>query len=165
MGLWWLLAIIVADALIAIAAGPAIAAAVLLVGIGYLMLRTLRTESGRVGFRVFVATPSRARTRLTAGGLIAGILVLALVTKSVLPLVIWGAVILGVGFLMLDDSTAAVTNSASILAGRPIAPTARGRKRITLDHITPERRRQSWLSFLTMLGIVVFAGVLAIVHG
>ena len=113
----------------------------------------------------FLGTPSRARTRLVVGGLIAGILLIELFTESVVPLLIWGALLLGVGLLMLDDSTGAMTNNASILAGRPIAVTARGRKHVTVHHITPEKRRERWLLFLTVLAVWAFVTVFAIVHG
>jgi hypothetical protein len=99
------------------------------------------------------------------GGLIAGILLIELLTESVVPLLILGALLLGIGILMLDDSTGAITNNASILAGRPVAVTARGRKQITVHHITPEIRRERWLLFLIVLALWAFVAVFAIVHG
>jgi hypothetical protein len=78
------------------------------------------------------------------------------------PLAAWVVVVVAVTLLLLHDGLGPVTNSASVLTGRPIALTARGRELAAAADITPEQRRQSRLMALTALGIVVVAFLLVI---
>jgi hypothetical protein len=108
-----------------------------------------------------LTTPSGLRTRVVVAGLVAVALALIVLVDSVVPLVVWGGVMFASTMLLLDDSTGRVTNNASILAGRPIAPTARGREPISLDHLTREQRRDAWILFPTLIAILLVAAVAA----
>lgn len=160
MRLTWVLAIVLADAVLALVAGPVVAAAALLVPAAYLAARTVAREGGGGTIGSFVTTPSRPRTRLVLGVLLAGMVAVVVLTQSVVALLGWGAVMFATTLLLLDDSTGSVTNNASILSGRPVAPTARGRGRIRVDHVTPEKRREVWLTLVPVVAIVALTVVL-----
>jgi hypothetical protein len=120
-----------------------VAAVALLVPAAYLAVRAMLRERADGTLGSLVKTPSRARTRLVVGALLAGMVAIVILTGNVAALLGWGAVMLATTLLLLDDSTGSVTNNASILSGRPVAPTARGRGRIRVDHVTPEKLARS----------------------
>ncbi len=110
----------------------------------------------------FLSGPSRARSQVVLGLLIAGALLLQLV-DSVVPLLVWAVLSAGVVLLMLHpDHEDGAVNIISILAGRPIALTARARQRMTLHHIRPEQRRLIRLLGLVPLAFIVVAIVLGV---
>ncbi len=82
---------------------------------------------------------------------------------TLVPLLVWMIVSAGIAGLMFHDGTGAATNTASILAGRPIAVTSHGREQITLSHITAQRRREFRLAVVVVLAIVLVGAVLVVV--
>jgi hypothetical protein len=129
-----------------------------------------RSETWRAGLRSFLTTPSRARTHVVAGGHFVGVIVINVLVFA--GPVTWGLVtavavattllIVISAFVLVVDSTGAVTNPASVLARRPIALTARSREQISLDHITPERRRRMWVGFRIGLTVVVLSAAIVV---
>jgi hypothetical protein len=120
--------------------------------------------------RTFLTTPSRARTQLVHGGHLIGITLinLSLLTDAGGRGLVWAAlavtaVLLGASALILSvDANGAVTNPVSLVAGRPIALSSRGRERISLDRITPEQRRTMRLVLaVAVMGMLFLAVMVA----
>lgn len=110
----------------------------------------------------FLTTPSTARSRIVIGVLIAGGLLLQPVDSGV-PVLLWTVLLAGFGLLMLHpDHEDGAVNAVSVLAGRPIALTARARERMTLHHIIPEQRRLIRMAGLVPLAFIVVAIVLGV---
>jgi hypothetical protein len=112
--------------------------------------------------REFLTTPSRARANAAIIALVVAGMVISAVTENLIPLSLWGLATLWVALFLLHDGTGGVANNASILAGRPIAFTARSRARVSLSHVTPElqrlsRRMAGGAAFVMVLAFVVVA--------
>jgi hypothetical protein len=99
----------------------------------------------------FITTPSRTRANLVLVGLVAGSIALERVTTGPVASAISVLVILAVVSLLRYDGTGAVSNTASLVVGRPIALTARGRAGLSVDHLTAEQRRLLRLTGWTAL--------------
>ncbi|HEV2999722.1 MAG TPA: hypothetical protein VGW75_03195 [Solirubrobacteraceae bacterium] len=88
-----------------------------------------------------MSTPSRARSVAAWAAIAISLLAIVVSSRDSRPLVIWGAVVLPLTVLMLHERDGAIMNFASMVSGRPIALTARGRRLIELDSVTSHERR------------------------
>ena len=110
--------------------------------------------------RGFVTTPSRARSGVTVLALFVAAVVIRLVTDDLVPWLVWFVLALSVAFLMLHNGVGAVANTASIIAGRPIALTARARAQMALHDVSDDARRQLRIGVLGLLALLLTAFVL-----
>ena len=103
--------------------------------------------------------PRNLRANLLLLGVFTGLVAIGELTDDPLPLAL-GVAASGVMLaLVRHEHAGAVTNTASVLAGRPIALTARGRARVRVDHVPPEARRLVRQMALLLLVILVAVGV------
>jgi UDP-N-acetylmuramyl pentapeptide phosphotransferase/UDP-N-acetylglucosamine-1-phosphate transferase len=96
---------------------------------------------------------------------VVGLPVIELLDGSVVLLALWVVAIGATGSLLLHDGAGGMANAISILVGRPIALTARGREKIELGSISPETRRQLRVAFLAMMALAMIGLVLALTNG
>ena len=113
--------------------------------------------------RRFARSPSRVRANAVLGGLVVTLILVYALTGSAAVIAVWAAVIAATGLLLLHDGAGAVANVASILAGRPIALTARGRELVDLGAIGEQTRQQFRVLFAGAVGLAVLGIVLALV--
>jgi len=103
--------------------------------------------------------PRNLRANLLLLGVFTGLVAISELSDDPLPLAA-GVAASGVMLtLVRHEHAGAVTNTASVLAGRPIALTARGRARVRVDHVPPEARRLVRQMTLLLLVIVAAVGV------
>jgi hypothetical protein len=105
----------------------------------------------------------RSPRNLRANLLLLGVIVTAVAIERLaggpLLLALWLAASCVTLALVRHESGGAVTNTASVLAGRPIALTARGRVRMRVDHVPPEARRLLRQMALLLVVVLVAAAL------
>ena len=110
--------------------------------------------------RRFLTTPTRARAGAVTAAILVGVLVtIALTDDATAPMVAWIVLTVGVLLFLLHDGMGPVTNMASVLAGRPIALTKRGRDTVGLDQLAPELRRLTQTIFGMLVVVLVLGTV------
>jgi hypothetical protein len=110
----------------------------------------------------FITTPSRTRANLVLAALVAGSVALDRLTAGPVASAVFVLVVLAVVALLRHDGSGSVSNTASLVVGRPIALTARGRAELSVDHLTAEQSRLLRLTGWTVLAIITVAVVAGI---
>lgn len=117
-------------------------------------VRPVRVLLYKVEIQMFLSRPTRARLFSVLGAEVA--LGLLLSWSGVLPLSITLCVFVLTALSLLEDGSGSIRNLASVIAGRPIAITRRGRKLVDLNDLTPGQRREAvvFVAALVMLAVV-----------
>ena len=122
-----------------------------------MLARRLNRRPRRPTQEGVLRSPRNLRANLLLLGVIVAAVAIDRLAGGPLPLALWVAASGLTLALVRHESGGAVTNTASVLAGRPIALTARGRARIRVDHVPPEARRL--LRQMALLLVVVLVAV------